>query len=237
MITIMKTQIKDIKGEIIYESENPLVETIIEAVRERTDLSHANLRYANLSGVDLSGASIRANLRGADLRYTDLRYANLSGADLIGADIRYSNLSGVNLSYANLSGADLRGANLNRADLAKVMINEHTCMFAINCPEEGSFIGWKKADGFIVKLLITEDAIRSSATSLKCRCSKAKVLEIQKLDGSRSILSSVSSSHDRNFRYKIGETVEVASFNLNRWEECSTGIHFFINRELAVQYG
>ena len=62
------------------------------------------------------------------------------------------------------------------------------------------------------------------------------VLDIQNLDGSKSNLSEIASSRNANFVYKIGEMVEVYDFDENRWNECSTGIHFFINRELAKQY-
>lgn len=44
------------------------------------------------------------------------------------------------------------------------------------------------------------------------------------------------SKHDSSFVYRIGETVEVTDFDQNRWNECSTGIHFFMNREDAVKY-
>ena len=108
-------------------------------------------------------------------------------------------------------------------------------MFLPQCPD-GAFIGWKKAQDKIIKLQICEDSMRSSATSLKCRCSKAKVLEIQELDGTKSTVNKVASDYDKNFIYKIGEVVEEADFDENRWEECSSGIHFFISREMAVKY-
>ena len=192
---------------------------------------------ANLSEADLSEADLRwANLRGADLREADL-----SGANLRGADLRGANLRGANLRWANLRGADLRGANLSEADLREadlrdVIYNENTLFFALQCPEEGSFIGYKKASGKIVKLLIHEDAKRSSATSRKCRCSKATVLSITNLDGSETGEKSVKSDKSSDFIYKVGKEVKVDDFDENRWNECSTGIHFFITREEAVQY-
>ena len=94
----------------------------------------------------------------------------------------------------------------------------------------------KKASSHIVKLLVPEDAKRSSATTLKCRCSKAKVLEIQNLDGSKSDLKAVPSDRDENFIYVVGKEKEVEGFDEDRWNECSTGIHFFISREMAVKY-
>lgn len=161
-----------------------------------------------------------ANLRGAYLRSANLRSANLGGANLRGAYLSGADLSGANLSGANLRGADLRGADLS----------EGTFGLTINCPEEGSFIAFKKCNGKVVKLLIPEDAKRSSATTYKCRASKATCLEIE------GGLTEIASDRDAGFIYRVGETIEVPDFDDNRWNECSTGIHFFINREMARCY-
>lgn len=147
-----------------------------------------------------------------------------------------ADLNEADLSYADLRGADLSGAYLRKADLSNIKINEYTSFFLPQCPSEGSFIGWKKAEWRIVKLLITADAKRSSATSLKCRCSKAKVLAIENIDGSDANVKEVASSYDSSFIYCIGKIVKVKNFDENRWNECSSGIHFFIDREMAVQY-
>ena len=205
-----KIEIKSIFGNLLFEFEkgnNTVKDTLLESIK-----IGANLSYADLRGADLSGA----NLRGANLSSADLRGANLSYADL---------------SYADLSGANLRGANLSGANY-----NELSSFLLSQCPSEGSFIGWKKANGFIIKLLITENAKRSSATSLKCRCSEAKVLDIQNIDGSISDIKEICSDYDNSFIYKLGELISVTNFDENRWNECSTGIHFFISREIAVKY-
>jgi uncharacterized protein YjbI with pentapeptide repeats len=203
----------------------------------RANLSGANLSDADLSDVDLSGANLSdADLGGANLSGADLSGANLSGADLRRADLRHADLSGADLSDANLRRANLSGANLSGADLSGIRVNVSTVFLTINCPEDGQFIGWKKASNLIVKLLITEDALRSSATTLKCRCSKAKVLEIQNIDGSAAVEKSVKSDYDSKFIYKVGEIVEVKEFDTDRFNECSLGIHFFISRLVAVQY-
>ena len=83
---------------------------------------------------------------------------------------------------------------------------------------------------------IPKSAKRSSATTRKCRCSKAKVLSITELDGSDSGITEIRSDIDESFIYKVGETVSVSDFDENRWNECSTGIHFFITRDEAVKY-
>ena len=194
-------------------------EEVLELIAKgnQNKLNEYDFYGSDLSGADLSGA----NLRSADLSGANLRSANLSGADLRSANLR----------SANLSGADLRSANL-----LNVRYDECTGFFALVCPEEGSFIGYKKANGHIVKLRITEDALRSSATSRKCRCSKAEVLSITTLDGEDDGLTSIPSNYDSDFIYRVGTTVEVEDFETDRWDECAAGIHFFITRQEAVQY-
>ena len=104
-------------------------------------------------------------------------------------------------------------------------------MYNLQCPEEGSFIAWKTCgNNVIVKLLIPEDAQRSSATSRKCRASKAKVLEIFGADKAYS-------RYDSSFIYEKGKTIEpIGSFSGDRWDECASGIHFFITRSEAEAY-
>lgn len=89
---------------------------------------------------------------------------------------------------------------------------------------------------YIVKLEILADALRSSATSRKCRCNKAKVLEIQNIDGSKANIDVVHSTYDSSFQYKTGQIVEEPKYDNNRFNECSKGIHFFINRQKAVDF-
>ena len=241
-------------GSVVFEytkERNTIAEAVLEAIRCDADLRGADLRSADLHGADLSGADLRgadlrgvglrganlrdadlhgANLRSADLRSADLRSANLRSADLRSADLRSANLRDADLHGANLRSADLRDADLHGADLR----DAKGCY--LSCPTEGSFIGWKKASGHIVKLRIPEDARRSSATGHKCRCDKAYVMEIQNMDGTRATVDAVRSDHDKNFVYTVGATVEVPDFDDNRWSECAPGIHFFIDRRAAVEY-
>ena len=179
----------------------------------------ANLRGANLRGVNLRGA----DLREADLRGADLREANLRGADLRGADLRGVNLRGADLRGANLRGADLRGA-------------KNIPFIPLVCPEKGSFTAFKKCGSYIIELLIPQDAKRCSATTRKCRSSYAKVVAITNMDGSQAEVDHVTNHAYEPIEYKIGENVYPDSFDDDRWNECSHGIHFFINRQEAVEY-
>lgn len=148
-----------------------------------------------------------------------------------------ANLSWANLSDANLSGANLSEANLSGAkNVNSAKWNIHTAFYPLQCPEKGAYTAYKKADGRIIELLIPEDAQRSSATSRKCRASKAIVVSITELDGGDAGLTEIASDYDKDFVYRIGETVEIANFDPNRWNECAPGIHHFITRDEAVKY-
>ena len=200
------------------------------------DLRSANLRSANLMGANLMGANLRgADLRSADLMDADLRGANLRSANLRGADLRGANLMDADLRGANLMDADLRGADLRGAK---------GVVLGFACPDEGAFVAWKKAKSddrenavCIVKLKIPDDARRLSATTNKCRADKAQVIGIETIDGTPLPDDFIAhSSHDPDFTYKLGDKLEIKDFDENRWNECSTGIHFFINRIDAVNY-
>ena len=173
----------------------------------------------------------------ADLSNADLSDANLSNADLRYADLSDANLSDANLSDANLRGADLSDAYLYNAYLYNTNLsNAKNVNYPLSCPEEGAFVGYKKAGGYIVKIKISEDAKRSSSTGRKCRCSKAEVMSITNLDGSDSGKTEVCSDYDNNFVYRVGTVIQVDNFCDNRWQECAPGIHFFITRKEAVNY-
>ena len=227
-------------------------------------LEGANLEGANLEGADLRGANLRganlkeanlegANLRNADLRGTFLRWANLTGANLSGVTLESAFLQRANLSCANLEGTDLQranlacanineanltGANLFGANLERVKLNgaKNIPYIPLSCPSEGAFIGWKKVNNeYLVKIQIPEDARRLSATSRKCRCDMAKVLDITSLDGEEHYDEVVNYNYTTTV-YKVGEKVYPDSFDENRWNECSHEIHFFINKDDAINY-
>ena len=180
-----------------------------------SDLQGANLQGAYLQGANLQGANLQgANLWGANLWDANLQGANLQGANLWGAD-----LQGANLQGANLWGADLRGAILQDATLPPFQI----------VPEEGSFIAFKKVDTGVIKILIPEDAKRTSTlVGRKCRASRVLVLE-----GSGN---SPTHTH-KALEYKEGEIVVADSYDDDIRIECTNGIHFFMTRKEAEDWG
>lgn len=255
---ILETHKEFFDPELVYYDEDEyeyLLADLSNTDLHGVDLHGADLRKATMYGADLRGANLSgANLSGANLNDADLSGANLENA-IVGASLRDANLSGANLYDADLSGASLRGANLSGADLRaanlyvsnlndtnlkNIKYDNSTLFLGIQCPEEGSFIGYKKVphrDGDkIVKLLITEDSQRTSGTSRMCRCSKAKVLSITELDGTESETKSIENGYYDSFTYTVGQTKEVM-FDPNRFDPDyrKKGIYFFITRDEAVR--
>ena len=116
------------------------------------------------------------------------------------------------------------------------------------CPAEGSFIAYKNVlryintgrctflDHCIAVLEIPADAKRISAGSNKCRCSKAKAIRFESFNGEDLGDIVCFSDYNNEFKYKLGEMVYADSFDENKFNQCSTGIHFFMNREEATHY-
>ena len=203
----IKMQIKNVFGIVLYEYEK-------ENNTIRDTLEEAVKNKANLEG---------ANLEGTLLEGTHLEGANLKNACLYRANLKYANLKNACLYMANLKEACLKGAS-------------SIPYIPLACPSDGAFIGWKKVSDKLVKLEIPEDAKRSSATTKKCRCDKAKVLAITNVNGNNPIDEIRNDNYAPSVTYKVGEMVFPDSFDENRWNECSHGIHFFINKQDAIDY-
>ena len=236
----------DLRGADLYGADLSCADLsgadLHDAVLRHADLSYADLRYANLTRADLSDADIsRANLNCANLHSASLYYSVLNDADLRGADLSESLSIGCNLTGADLTGAEIHSCFFTQADLTNTIMPD----FPMACPDKGSFIGYKKIwrskeykeiKEFIVKLEIPEDAKRSSSTTNKCRCSKAKVLEIKDVDSGETI-EEITNINEKPCIYKVGEVVYPDSFDECRWNECSNGIHFFMTEQDAIDYG
>jgi len=216
---------------------------------ERADLSGAILQGADFRGADFRGANLQgADFRGANLGGADLGDANLGGADLGGANLRGADLRGANLRDANLAsanlrdadfegtslaGADLRGANLHGADLAGAIFSEN---WQIVPPVGQSFTAFKKVKGGVVlELLIPGSAARtSSLIGRKCRTNEALVVGVAHDNAHDTGI--YESLHDSDFTYEIGKMAREPAFNPDIRVECTTGIHFFMTKEEAVDY-
>ena len=229
-----------------------------------TNLRFANLKYASLNDVNFYKSNLRwANFCNASLQHTNLSYAdfreatfndtNIANSNLINADFGDSSLVGAYLPHSNLTRAGFQGANLAWADLRDCVfydtdLRDCNFMYAnlrgsecvpyipLQCPSDGAFVGWKTVNGVLIKLEIPADAKRSSAITNKCRCDKAKVLGFYDLNSTELNIDKIINHRYNICEYRKGEMVYPDSFDEDRWNECSHGIHFFINKQDAIDY-
>lgn len=138
------------------------------------------------------------------------------------------------------------------------------------CPKEGKFICYKAGLAgenndipVVITLEVPADAKRISPMvcsddviyefyvasqeikrSKKCRCDKAKVIEITAVDDverkftiAKSFFANISYMYNiKKIIYKVGEYVYADSFDDDPLIECTHGIHFFMNRQDAIDF-
>lgn len=62
------------------------------------------------------------------------------------------------------------------------------------------------------------------------------MLAIENLDGTDSGLTEILNTNRCDTLYKVGEMVYPDSFDDNRFNECTHGIHFFVDRGEAERW-
>lgn len=195
----------------------------------------ANIRKVQLSGKIIAKKSIAGMFGGCTQLedITDLAKMDVSSVENM-ESMFYSCISITDIS--SLADWDVSSVrNSGMFGKTKAGVNPLEEKIPMACPKTGSFIGWKKCcDGKIVKLLIPEDARRSSSLGKKCRCDKAKVLQVFNWDGTQDVIA--KSTYNHHFFYFVGETVSVPNFDTDRFNECAPGIHFFMDRDAAEKY-
>lgn len=212
-----------------------------EAVLDECKGEKAQFSFAQMGNCDIKNASLKkASFLGADLYNCDFTGSDLEEAGFAGADFDDSifvdtKLCNADFSYAqrtywtdfansDMTGLRTAGVDLN-PDKIKGVKGLHMHLF---CPEEGSFIAWKKCrEEKIVKLLIPEHAGRKGNTANNCRASEAVVLEIYDKDGNP--VDEAYSQYDKQFKYVKGKTVVAKELDPKRFGDVS-GIYFVLSR-------
>lgn len=202
------------------------------------------IKRSNFYSCNLFGSYVNAsNFENCNFERTTL--TNINFCNCI---FKQCNLSMSTLSYSNMSSSKFIETNIKYAILLNTILPDlkYNSIIGFNdeCPKEGSFIGWKKCydnnnNFYIVKLEILTNAKRGSGTSTKCRCDKAKVLDILNiitLKSESENINEVHSMYDPDFIYKIGNIIEVKDFDDDFKNTCSKGIHFFMNEKDAINY-
>lgn len=195
---------------------------------------------------------INVCFRSCNLRHTWFRGCNFLECSFDDCDISHahfdSSSSTVKCAFIN---CDLERIRLPELFIPDVIRNSKNVPYIpMVCPDEGEFVGYKKAwaidDGLRYPVLITlripADARRSSGFGRKCRCDKATVVKMEWVNPilhvhSNPTVSIARSVFDKTFVYTEGKEVEPRKgFCEDRWDVCSGGIYFFMNKQEAIDY-
>lgn len=225
----------------------------------RADLQMAEIKNANLSFTNLCVSDISwANFSGTDFSFADFKSTFMIGAcfqESILKSARFDSVvleevdfSDAILDYSTFYNSNFEGAIVNRASFYYSIfdnLNRGTkCLkdakilpyIPMNLPE-GEFIAWKKLDnGLIAKLKILKDSKRNRAMGDECRCNKALVMEFQSTGGVTYDCTEYLNERYSPCLYKVGEVVYADSWDNNRWDENTHGIHFFLDRKAAIHH-
>ena len=129
-------------------------------------------------------------------------------------------------------------------------VEYHYPVIDMICPEEGSFIAYKKIrinwDGYreaVVTLEIPEEARRISGDGDKCRCDIAKVKKIEAIENKLTgklveVPADVIgySFYDCTFKYQKDKWIKAYDFSDDKYRMCAPGIHFFVSKKKAIAY-
>lgn len=227
--------------------------TFIGCTVDKTTIENSSFKDC----VFIRNSFTNGSIKNSDFFCCDINNSNVPTTDFEKVLIINSTIVATNFIKSGFYNSFIKGTQISSCCFFRAHFNNtntdeiptsSNAGLSLACPEVGSFIGYKKVriskDGYtsddieygIAKLMITEDARRSSATSLKCRCNKAKVLEILDFKGNKLSINKGYSVYDYTFEYEVGKMVSVDNFNEDRWKECATGIHFFTSFRDAVEY-
>ena len=188
-----------------------------DAVFMETELCDCDFTGSSLENAVLAGADLdNAIFAGTNLKNADFMYAKRS----FWCDFTNSDLTGVRLEDVDIDPGNLKGAKGYRIPLY--------------CPEEGSFIAWKKCrDGKVLKLMIPEDAKRKGESICACRASKAVVLDIFDKDGKS--VDQAFSIYDPSFEYVKGATIFPKVMDYHNLGDVE-GIYFVLSRSETERF-
>jgi hypothetical protein len=250
------------RGGLIFDSDF-CHGSIQESSFDNAEFNNCDVNYTTFNDVSFEDTYfyrlIAEATRFTKCNFTEACMDNFTFEECIFRECDFSrcDMHGVTFKYCHFYNCDFEEAEL------PPFFHPNTMEGCINipympmvCPEEGEFIGYKIASSeqrpsllpssampyenegpanVLVTLKIPFDARRSSAGGRKCRCDKAKIIGLE-FFGKHEGENIAYSKFDARFEYHVGEEISVPFFDENRWNECSTGIHFFINRKEALQY-
>lgn len=259
-VDLMETNLSGANLSHAYLRQAHLMETnLSKATFVEADFSSARIFLSNLDGCIGDGAlfigtricdcSVRnaslkkagflmADVFDSDFKGSDLEEAKFSGADMDNTGFADTNLKNASLMFASrtywsdFTNADMTGVLTEEVDFDPELIKGVKGLEqSICCPEEGSFVAWKKCrEGKILKLLIPERAERKGNTRRSLRASEAVILEIFDKDGYPD--KEAYSLYDEEFKYVKGEKVYAGEADYEHLGDVA-GIYFVLSRKEA----
>lgn len=149
-------------------------------------------------------------------REVEIWNMDLTGTDLSNMEFELSSFQNTVLDHVNLENSSVENALFDGCSL-------HGANFTNANLKTASF---RYCD-------LRESNIEGANPS--CRCNKAKVLTIKSFDFKENY-EEAWSLVDENFVYRRGQWVKVKDFNEDRWQDSTTGIHFWMTRQEAENY-
>jgi hypothetical protein len=217
--------------------ERPLVQNVVFE-RKHLDIlkSFEHIKFDNCDFRNLNCAML-------NFRESNLYHCDFSGMKLVlckfDCILHSCDFTSTNFRDCNFRCNIVRYCCFNEATFCNSNVDglkyDYTVTGLQPAPE-GSLIGWKKIGTGIVKLEIPREAKRSCATSRKFRCEYAKVLLIKDRYTDKLSPIIVNMAYGRYIEYKVGSLVMPDTWDYNRWNECSNGIHFFLTEEEALAW-
>ena len=109
--------------------------------------------------------------------------------------------------------------------------------------EDSSYV-YKSCGNYIVTLQKLSDTVTNESRysvmnreTAKYRTNKLKVISIQNKDNPKETLGLIeNTSFSKKMTYRVNKIVSVDDFNMDLEKVCSTGIHYFLDRDCAYYW-
>ena len=206
-----------------------------------TDLDFSN---ANFNGADIRNSKFyncnlsRASFYETRMEGTSMANCNASLARFMRAKMMCMHFMRVNFTHADFTHANLHEATLADCDLSDITISYDT--IGLQDAPEGELVGWGMKHNYLIKMIIPKTAKRSWATTRKLRAEYVIVESIIDTMGGRPVDTiDHYSDHRKGYSatvYTVGQTTMPDKWDDDRWNECSHGIHFFLDKREALTW-
>jgi len=214
-------------------------------VRDQT-IRHVIFENRNMEKIQFINCKIcGSTFRNCSMQFVRFNGCNISAVDFRNVDLSYSEWLDTYVNHVNMPESVFLKANFRKTHIFDVDfstanmsdINIDYTVTGLQDAPEGDLVMYGKKHGWIVTMLIPKEAKRSWATTRKLRAEYVKTLEIDPSRGyTRSRLIHSSHRSKSIVVYEVGKMTYPDSWDDNRWNECSHGIHGFLDKREAVTW-